>query len=468
MSSEGHLGLNEADRAALCASSLLKGARKETHDRAAQMAEALTLDPDTVVVAEGAKGDAVFVVVEGELSVSKRAGDRDVSLSVCKSGEMIGELSVLQDLAVSATVRTVKTTRLLRLPGDGFLSLLDDPAIARRLLHVVATRLANTQAQLQQSEKLASLGTIAAGIAHELNNPAAALARATSNLSELLARWEDLTLTVAAESSGELARLHAVRTAQEPAHTLDPLSRGDREDELADWLQAQGVAKPYELASGLVSAGFTSTTLADLFGPIPADAVAHAAEWFAVGAAITDLVSHVRDAAARISAVVKDVKGYSHLDQAARGPVQLAQQLHDTLALLSHKTPKGITVVRNFDPATPTVDGSAAELNQVWTNLIDNAIDAMGESGTLTLTTRGEGGFAVVEVSDDGSGIPDHVIEKIFDPFVTTKPVGSGTGLGLYLARDIVMRGHSGDLSVHSSPAGTTFTVRLPISPTSG
>lgn len=450
------------DPVALVASApFLAGLPADAAARLAGGARLRELREGEVLVAEGERLAEVYVVIEGELAVSKRAGEHEVSLSLCQSGALVGELSLLLDIPASATVRAGSAARVFALPAAGFLETLDHPGVAGQLLRTVATRLANTQAQLQQRDKMAALGTMAAGLTHELNNPSAALARTTARLRALLPRWQEAAAAVAAAGGGHSAE--ALRTALQASGsaergTMDALARADAEEAVGEWLSACGVEPAWELAAPLVRAGFDQPALHAVLADQPAEAVS----FLALEAAVAEAVEDIADAAARVSGIVDAVKRYSHLDEAPLQEIDVHDELERTLRVLRHKLGETIEVARDYAPDLPKILGDPVALNQVWTNLIDNAVDAMGEMGTLTLRTAVVSGGVEVHVGDDGPGIAPHVRDRIFEPFVTTKPVGSGTGLGLHLVWDVVTRVHRGDVQVASSQAGTVFTVRLP------
>ena len=450
------------DPAALVASApFLSGLPMTAAAQLAARACLRDLEAGEVLVEEGDRLAEAYVVVEGELAVTKRAGEQDVSLSLCQAGALVGELSLLLDIPASATVRAGSAARVLVLPSTDFLETLDHPGVARHLLRTVATRLANTQAQLQQRDKMAALGTMAAGLTHELNNPSAALARTAARLRDLLPRWQDAAAAFAAAGGAQDAdtlrtALHA-RAAAEP-RVMDALARADEEEAVREWLSAQGVEPAWELAATLVRAGVGTQALDAVLADLPGEAVC----FLALEAAVADAVDDIAESAARVSGIVDAVKRYSHLDEAPVQEIDVHDELERTLRVLRHKLGERVDVVRDYAPDLPWVLGDPVALNQVWTNLIDNAVDAMGGTGTLTLRTSVTPDGVAVRVGDDGPGIAPHVRDRVFEPFVTTKPVGSGTGLGLHLVWDVVTRLHRGDVQVESSQAGTVFTVLLP------
>jgi signal transduction histidine kinase len=320
----------------------------------------------------------------------------------------------------------------------------------------------------QNRERLASLGTMAAGLAHELNNPAAAARRAAAQLAEALevidaalARFVEAGVERA--EAAQLVQLQQEALASAAAATaLDTLDAADAEDELLARLQELEVGEPWRLAEPLAAAGLDETWLervAEAAGP----ATDAALRWVAATLTAGRLAIELQESTERMSSLVGAVKSYAYMDRGGVVEVDLHEGLETTLMVLGYKLKHTeIKVIRDYDRALPKLTVHASELNQVWTNLLDNAIDALGERGTITLRTSADGNCAVVEISDDGPGIPDDVCQRIFDPFFTTKDVGQGTGLGLATARRIVVDRHDGSLTFESQPGRTTFKVRLP------
>jgi len=411
------------------------------------------------------------VLLAGRLRVTKRVGGEETVLAEHEPGAFTGEIPLLTGTPYVATVRALAPSRVLRLEADAFHHLLAScPAVAAVVLRALAERVQGIGAAMQQQEKLAALGKLAAGLAHELNNPAAAARRAAELLAEALGRVESLWLDLGRADLGgaELAALVELRQA--PAAddravvlALSPLDRSDREDDLAAWLDEQGAGDAWEVAPVLVGVGLGADRLAPVLERLPAAARGPAVAWLAAAIATAGLVAEIAEGTGRISELVGAVKRYSYLDQAPEQEVDVREGLESTLTMLGHGL-KGIEVVRDYDPDLPRIAAFGSELNQVWTNLIDNAIDAMGGRGRLRVRAAREPDGVLVEIADDGPGIPPEVRARVFEPFFTTKPVGEGTGLGLDIARRIVA-GHRGDLRLDSHPGETRFQVRLPLAP---
>jgi signal transduction histidine kinase len=327
----------------------------------------------------------------------------------------------------------------------------------------------NQEMMLRQSEKMATLGTLTAGIAHELNNPAAATRRAAEQLREVSLRLEAagqrlraVSMTAAQQEALRALAARARERAGAPAD-LDALGRSDREAEVEQWLEARGLDDAWELAPALVGQGLEPAGLDRLAADFQGEALSAALAWAASLFPVYTLLDEIGEGSSRISAIVGALKTYSYLGQAPVQAVDLREGLDNTLVILRGKLKAGISVHREYASDLPKVQGYGSELNQVWTNLIDNAADAMGGKGRITIRTRRQDGWAVVEIEDDGPGIPEEIQPRIFDPFFTTKAPGAGTGLGLSTSYAIVTRKHGGQFRVESRPGRTLFTVRLPI-----
>ena len=320
--------------------------------------------------------------------------------------------------------------------------------------------------------KLISLGTMAAGLAHELNNPAAAARRSAQEAREVFRASSAKAIGLGAlqmdpEERRAVAGLpEEVAARAENAGELDSLDRSDLEDEVALWLEDRGVAEAWDLSSTLVGSGLNAEWLDDLEGRLPENTVGEVVAWLASEVAGDELLREIQHASNRISELVGAVKSYSHMDKLASREVDVHAGLDSTLIMLGHKLKKGdVEVVRDYAKDLPHVCGRTGELNQVWTNLLDNAIDAVDGHGRITIRTATENGRVLVEIADDGPGIPEDVRERIFEPFYTTKDVGEGTGLGLDISHRVVVEDHKGDIRVLSEPGDTRFQVRLPILP---
>jgi signal transduction histidine kinase len=338
----------------------------------------------------------------------------------------------------------------------------------RRRLRELEVSYLNQEVMLRESEKLATLGTLAAGVAHELNNPAAAASRGVAQLRPLIAGMQDAYLELCAASSPQLTA--AIERAGELIQrgagqvvSLSPLDRSDLAEEMGRWLRGLGVKQPADAARALVDLGYSRAQIEELTSAIPPPNVASFLSWITRADEAHKLLAEVGEGAGRISAIVGAMRSYAYLDQASVQIVDITEGLENTLVLLGSKLKGGVVVRRQYAEYLPRIQAHGSELNQVWTNIIENAIDAMSGHGTITLRTAARDGYVLAEIEDDGPGMPSQVAARVFDPFFTTKPPGKGTGLGLNISHNIVVQEHKGRIEVDSRPGRTTFRVLLPI-----
>jgi len=431
--------------------------------------EEVRLPAGAVLFSEGDRGDRAFVVLEGQIEIVKASVGGEVLLAVQSEG-VVGEMALLEDAPRNASVRARSATTLLAIPKARLDELLDSsPSASRAFFEVMLGRWRATQASLQQSERMAQLGTLTAGLAHELNNPAAAVNRSAGQLPEAIERYGNARAAVALELGEANAPFleHLLEPARRQGAGTIPLSaleRADLEDEVEAWLADHDVDRSWELAPGLVDAGITVDRLFDLVDHVQSSRLERVIGLIDAAQEQLALVYQIEEGTRRMSAIVKALKSYAYLDQAPVQNVDVTVGLDDTLMLLEHKT-KGIEVQREYQSDLPRIEALGGELNQVWTNLIDNAIYALAEvaDGRLIVRAKPTESGVVVEVEDNGPGIPEEIQSRIFDSFFTTKPPGSGTGLGLDISRNIVIHHHGGNLTVDSRPGRTVFRVELPL-----
>jgi signal transduction histidine kinase len=449
---------------------LFAGLSEEDLERLYHMAEPVFIPEGRRFIQEGEPGDTLYIVLDGEVEVTKRQGGQDVVLAVRGAGEFFGEMSLLDGAPRNASLRTLRDSHLLAVSQAAFGTLLSSsPSAPLSMLHTVTMRLRSTQTTLMQHEKMAALGTMAAGLAHELNNPAAAIRRNAASLNDALPRLERLTrqlgelsLSPEGAEAAEVLRAEAAKLAAAPVRS-DPLERSDREDELLEWLEDAGIEEAWEIAPLLASFGWRREELATFTAPFSEDELSVVLPWLAAHISAQDLLAGVRTSSETISQVVTAVKAYSYLDQAPVQSVDVHAGLENTLVILRHKTRAGVRIVRAYDDTLPPIEAYGSELNQVWTNLIDNAIDAMHGEGEIVIRTSATADEKiVVEITDNGPGIPAEIQARIFEPFFTTKGPGAGTGLGLHIAYNIVER-HHGRIEVQSEAGKTVFRITLPI-----
>ncbi|MFI6266975.1 ATP-binding protein [Micromonospora sp. NPDC051006] len=429
----------------------------------------------TVVYAEGEAATCFFVLLHGVVTMTRLVGGDEVEVTRTEQRGVYGGATqaYLDDESEQLyrnTLRAVVDSEFFVLPAESFAEAVRSWfPMAMHLLEGLFVGMRASQTIVGERERLLALGSLSAGLTHELNNPAAAAVRATSVLRDRVAGMRHKLAMIAdgrldgrgLQALVELQEEAVARVAAAPK--LSPMAAADAEDALTDWLDEHGVGGAWDLAPTLVGGGADIDWLARVKAHVgPADLEA-AVRWLTYTVETELLMREIGDAVTRISGLVGAAKQYSQLDRAPFQVVDVHDLLDATLVMFKAKIPAGVKLVREYDRDLPPVPAYAAELNQVWTNLIDNALGAMGEKGTLTVRTGRSGDQLTVEVVDTGSGIPPEVRPRIFEPFFTTKPVGSGTGLGLDISYRIVVRKHHGDIRVESVPGNTTFRVLLPL-----
>ena len=453
-----------ADRLAqLRATPLFAEVPVEHLDRLAAAAQPMHLRPGDILLEEGDLAEELFLVVNGELEITKRSGNADVPLTRVGPGSIQGEMAAFERGRRMASVRAVTDADVLRLPFESVRDMLSSgPEVATALLRTVTSRLRGMEEALRQREKLAALGTLAAGLAHELNNPAAAIRRAVDALDEATRERNQAAAGIATIDARLAALVNAAPS--EAGKSLDALTRADRADEIAAALRDAGLPEtdgPDDAAGMLTAAGWTADDVRGALVGVDAEHVPPAVRWLASVATADELLAEVRMAAERISAIVGAAKGYAYLDQAPVQRLDVTKGIDDTLVILADKL-HAISVTRDYAPNLPQIEGWGSELNQVWTNILDNAAQALGGEGEISITVRQtDMGGVHVTICDNGPGIPPDALPKIFEPFFSTKPPGVGTGLGLHLSHNIVVR-HGGTMDVESEPGRTCFEVVLP------
>ncbi|MDX6325677.1 MAG: hypothetical protein QOK15_2031 [Nocardioidaceae bacterium] len=412
--------------------------------------------------------DHWWLLLEGSITLLRHVGNEEAELGVMSSpGQWAGGFQAWDSHGVYlATGRALTSGRVLRIPAKELRRCADAWfPFGVHLISGVFQTARNIESMARQREALVALGTLAAGLAHEINNPASAATRAvdalesvTDSLLGSLTRLAEESIS--AEQFVALDRLR--REIEGPAEPMDALEVADREELLTDWLEGHGVASAWLVAPPLAAAGVRPDWCERVVGLLGAESLEAGISWVAEVLTTTTLLTEVKEATRRISDLVAAVRSYSQLDRATMQPTNVAEGLETTLVMLNHKLKGGIEVVRDYGADVPVVEASAGELNQVWTNLIDNAVDAMGGVGTLRIVTRASGNDVVVEIADTGPGMPPDVQSHVFEPFFTTKEVGKGTGLGLDISRRIVVERHGGDIGVESGPQGTVMRVQIP------
>src|SRR5580765_6575663 len=419
-----------------------------------------------LLASEGERTGFFHVILEGEVRATRTYDRQSILLGVNKPGNYLGETMLLLDIPWVAALRVSKPARFFRLDEEGFWRMMSTcPSVAREIFRSASNRMRNLEGYSQQREKLVSLGTMAAGLAHELNNPAAAARRAAAHMHQTTDKVQSflcqLSKTLQPEHWQYLLNAAQEASARNPPE-LDHLARSDRAETIAHWLDAHGVAAAWDLAPTFVNAGLDLDSLDKLADKIPSASLADALCWLEARLNLKSLVSEVEQSTGRISELVAAVKSYSYMDQSPMQDVDIHEGIESTLTMLGHKL-KNVTLVRAFDRSVPRIMAYGSELNQVWTNLIDNAISAVNGTGKICVGTSLEDNQLVVEIVDNGPGIPPEVQARLFEPFFTTKSVGTGTGLGLVISNRIVGDRHGGEIEFESRPGETRFKVRLPV-----
>ena len=427
-----------------------------------------------VLFRKGEKPEWMAIYLEGEIHAYRDDNAHDGFVFIARAGDPSSEVSGMLPFSrmtvLSATGRAVTNVRVLLFPVRLFPELLQRmPILVQRLVGIMSDRVRETTTADQQRDKMIALGKLSAGLAHELNNPAAGATRAANDLIVTLSelRAADLRLC---EHDMTTEQYDAIRvfenSAIEHSNTatqLNSLDQSDREDLVATWLEEHGIGEPWKLSGNLVEAGIDEAALEQLFGEIEGSAFGDVLARVNAQLAAAKLASEIKAGTSRISDLVAAIKEYSYMDQASVQEVDVHKALESTLLILKHKLrKKSIVLTLDYADSLPRIKAYGSELNQVWTNLIVNAIDAMQEGGTLKVRTKKEPTDILVEIRDNGAGIPEELKSHIFEPFFTTKPVGEGTGLGLDTVSRIV-RKHRGNIRFESKPGDTCFQVRLPI-----
>ncbi|HZI35711.1 MAG TPA: ATP-binding protein [Gaiellales bacterium] len=427
-----------------------------------------TLEVGDPVTVQGKPVERFVVIAEGTIEWSRSINGVDTVLSERHGPTYSGASNLLTGDPAVATGRASTPAHVITWDADSFLAFLHDTPLAMRTaVRLIAPIAQAAESIVRQQEKLAALGTLSAGLAHELNNPAAAARRTASELAEAMETLQDTAHQFVSSGleRGQVARLvelqQAARKGAVRAASGDAMDAADREDALAARLDELG-ADGWRLAEPLARAGVDDAWLEQVAEAAGSARVA-ALEWVAASLTATGLVAELHESTARISELVSAIKDYTHMDRAAVAEVDLHEGLDSTLTILGHRLKKGsVTVERHYDRSLPRVTAHGSELNQVWTNLIVNSLDAIDGNGTITITTRrSTTGGVVVDIADDGPGIPPEQQSRVYEPFFTTKGVGEGSGLGLDIVRRIVA-GHRGDITLRSQPGATVFTVTLP------
>ena len=425
---------------------------------------------------EGDPIEHLYVMLEGELRITKRVDGRETVLNTYGPGVFFGEVPLLAGKPFLASGRALTDSRLFLLPQDEFWRMLNTyPSFSKAVLETMAWRVNHLQSIAQQRQQLESLGTLAAGLAHELNNPAAASVRAAGRLRECFEAMRSIGMEVSRlASSGNLTpeevegigrvSTRALARAATAEHQ-NSLESSEREEDMVLWMEERGVTEEaWDYAATFSEAGLDVAFLEEIDAVVASECIGEALRYQEAVLAVAGLVEEVEASTTRVSSLVETMKAYSHMDQTPLREIHVNEELENTLAILAYRL-DGVEVERDYGEL-PTVTAYGSELNQVWTSLLENAVDAVagGDAGRIQVRTQCENDRVLVQIEDDGPGIPEEIQTRIFEPFFTTKGVGEGTGLGLDVSYRIVVGRHNGDIRVVSSPGdGTCMEVRLPV-----
>jgi signal transduction histidine kinase len=449
---------------------LFSGLSGEDLRRLCEITKEVHLRAGEDLFGEGSPGDLAYVIMEGQIEISKLSDGINVLLAVRGAGELIGEMALLEDAPRMASARAASKCRLLVISREQLEELLSSsPSSAQAMLRTVTNRLRETEAMLRQKEKMAQLGTLAAGMAHELNNPASAVQRGSVQLAAAVTQILEIPSAFRQPglSSGQMQELDrrlrdmAIR-AEKPETSDDPLERSDREELIERWLEVRGNDNSAMSAPELAGMGYETRDLEELEHVFPGPYLHDVIALVCAAYMAYKVLREIAQGSGQIAAIVKAMKSYVYLDEAPVQDVDIHEGLENTLIILKHKLKKGIRVQKDFARELPRVRAYGSELNQVWTNLIDNAADALEGTGEIHLKTRVEDSRVIVEVEDNGPGIPEQHWPQMFTLFFTTKPMGQGSGQGLHISHNIVHR-HGGSLDFQSRPGKTVFTVCIPV-----
>ena len=429
------------------------------------------LNPGEILFKQGDPVKYFYVVFEGALQLSREIVNQKIVLATYDTGMFFGEVPLLAGTLQLATGQAVRTSHIYCMHENDFWQMITIcPSVRKIVLGHMATRMQELQLLSQQHDKLIALGTLSAGLAHELNNPASAALRAALQLNDTVKSLDSVVFRLIEQHFTSTQIQYLLELKHDPTkcvatfNYVDPLIQMDLEDELAHWLESHGVTNEWKLAPTLAAAGLDTKKLEAIGEHLPTNILTDVLTWLNATLAIAGLLKVLEQGTTRVSEIVTAIQEYSYMDRASLQEVDIHKGLENTLTILSYKLKKHeILIIREYAPNLQQIHAHGIALNQVWTNLIDNAIDALCKNGTVWIRTSCEKDYVVVEIADNGPGISPEIYSRIFEPFFTTKEVGAGTGLGLEIAYRIVVNQHNGDIRCFSEPGNTRFQVSLPI-----
>jgi signal transduction histidine kinase len=461
--------------------------------RCIDSSDELLLQSGEEFISEGKTADYFYVLLSGSVQVTKKLSDKnEVNVASHGAGTFMGEVPILLGIPYEVTIRTLESSRLLRLRKEKFWNILTScTPMTNEILRTMAQRVQLVQSISQEQGKLIALGRLAAGLAHELNNPASAASSSSTQLRELLRALTTISMKFAQYSQANkltndqlefintiiqntleysansmtIANIPQQQNGHISSTSTDQLARSDRESEIEAWLDTHNISDGWKLAPTFIEMGYDIEWFDNVARIIPGQFLQEVLPWLEAIIKTKGMLYEIEHSTARISELVGAIKTYSYMDKARIQNVDVHEGLESTLTILHHKIKNGIEIIREYDPHLPHITVYGSELNQVWTNLIDNAVDALEGHGHIWIRTRTDDGnnHIVVEIADDGPGIPPEVQSRIFEPFLTTKGVGKGTGLGLSISYRIAVEMHKGQITFFSKPGDTRFQVRLPV-----
>ena len=455
---------------------------KDEELRCINQGEEIWLEPGEEFITEGKSAESFYILLKGQVRVTKKvAENKETAVAHHDAGTFLGEVPILLNIPYEVTIRTSKQSHLFKIKKETFWQMISTcPSVTQQILQTMAQRVQLVQNISQQHAKLISLGTLAAGLAHELNNPAAAAGRAAMHLNQIFTALPSRITNIYQHKNMTPQQLEFIVNLEKnlmiqyssesvsssslsSTNLLDPLTQSDKEEQIISWLDTHGVTDGWKLAQTLAAVGLDVKHLDDITNNVPLGSLPDVLSYLDARLSSQVLLNEIKQSTARVSELVKAIKTYSYMDQAPIQEVDIHEGLESTLTILGHKLKTGITVIREYDKNLPHVRVYGSELNQVWTNLIDNAIDAMNGRGKIWIRTKQDYNHVIIEIADNGPGILPEMQPHIFEPFFTTKVIGKGTGLGLSISYRIVVEVHKGDIIFSSKPGNTCFQVRIPI-----